>query len=311
MPGQSKPSWFARTWIVLSQNFGLKVLSLLCALIVFGLVHGTSEVQRTVVVGVVGVMPLAGTNRVLVRPLIPSVRVTIRGAKSVLDDLKADDLGTLQLDLRDAPPHVVLDANMVHAPTGVRVEQLDPPALDLGWEQQTSRDVPLNVSLMGTPAAGYVVRGAVQLSASTVKAYGPESAVAVLQSVRVAALDVAGLAQGQHTRTLAIDKPPIGVRFDRELVSAKIEVSKEIAERPFPKLKVHVVGPAAARAIPNEVDVRLRCAPEYVTALRAELVVAQVTIDSKEPHGSVLAPVQIGLAACEATVVPESVIVQW
>ena len=91
-----------RIWSTITQNIGLKILSLMCALIVYGLVHGTSEVQRTVVVGVVGMMPPASANRVLVRPLQPSVRVTIRGAKAALDELKADDLGTLQVDLRNA-----------------------------------------------------------------------------------------------------------------------------------------------------------------------------------------------------------------
>lgn len=294
-----------------ANNLGLKVISLISAIVIYAMVHGSSEAQRTIVVDLSGLMPPADANKVLATTLPASVHMTIKGPKNIIDELKSDDLGTLQVDLRRVPAHVDLEPGMAHVPTGVHVEQIDPPSLDLVWEERTTRDIPVQVVVVGTPASGFKMRGDLTAAPEFIHAQGPKSAVAVIQFVRADALDVTGLSEGVYPRTLAIEKPPLGVTFDTARVSVSVQIAHEIAERPFPKLRVHVVGQPAARSIPSEVDVRLRCAPDFAQSLRAEVVLPEVHVDSKDVHGSVAAQVLVPMPQCEVSVVPEHVIVKW
>lgn len=294
-----------------TQNVGLKLVSFGAALLVYSTVHGAQDAQRTVVVDIVGLPPPSTANRVLTSPLPPRARVTIRGPKNLINDLHSDDLGTLQVDMRDAnDTRVELTSQLVHVPTGVTVEQIDPPWIDLAWEERITRDVPVQVSVVGTPAAGYVVKGAPFADPSMVRVSGPKSEVLVLQHLRAESFDVSGLTEGHHVRPLAIDRTA-RIELEQRSVQVVADVTREIAERPFPKLKVQVVGQARAKATPAEVDVHLSCPPDMLRSLRAEQILPRVKVDPQQAQGSVLVPIIVDVQHCDATVTPSEVIVRW
>lgn len=296
-----------------TENLNLKVLSFAFALVLYSLVHDAQDAQRVVDVGVTVRVPPDSANRILVSQSATRVRLTLRGSRAALDDIHTDDIGTLQVDARaGTEKQLNLNAEMVHAlPPGVRVEEIDPPTIDLRWEDEIVRDVKVEVSVVGSPANGYVVKGVPTADPSTVRVNGPKSEVLTLQHARAEAFDVTGLSEGTYTRQLAIDKRG-GLGYGVSDVKATIEIARELVERPFTKLAVAVVGPAKARTNPAEVDVRLTCPPEILRALRPEQVVPQVEVQSKEPTG-VLArvPVEVFVDKCNALVTPDRVIVKW
>lgn len=296
----------------LVQNLGLKVLSFGAALLVYSTVHGAQEAQRTIVVDIVGLAPPSTANRALVNQLPPRARVTIRGPKNMVNELHSDDLGALQVDMRQATDtRVEMTPALVHVPTGVTVEQIDPPWLDLVWEERITRDVPVQASVVGTPASAYMVKGAPFAEPSMVRVSGPKSEVLVLQHLRAEGFDVSGLTEGRHTRLLSIDRLPGRLELESRSVQVFVDVAREIAERPFPKLKVAIVGQPRAKSTPAEVDVHLSCPPEQLRGLRAEQLVPRVKVDSLERQGSVLLPVLVEVPHCEATVTPPEVVVRW
>src|SRR5689334_177890 len=140
-------SVFSRAWEALVENLGLKLLSFAFALGLYAFVHSAQDAQRTLNVDVVATPPPESAHRVLLTPLPPFVRVTVRGPRSILDELKADDLGTFQLDLRSGKvDRIDFDPTSVHFPPGVRPEQVDPPSLSLRWEDQVIREIPVQAS---------------------------------------------------------------------------------------------------------------------------------------------------------------------
>jgi hypothetical protein len=294
-----------------TENINLKLLSFAFALVLYSLVHDAQDAQRPIEVGVVVRLPPDTSNRLLVSQSASKVRLTLRGSRAALDDLHVDDIGTLQVDARMGnEKRVTLDQSMVHVPPGVRVEQFDPPSIDLGWEDQVVRDVPIEVSVVGTPANGYVVKGVPVPDPAAVRVRGPKSEVTVLQHARAEAFDVRGLIEGVYTRELAVDKRA-GLKYDQADVKVTAEIARELVERPFPKVAVAVVGPPKARTQPAEVDVRLVCPPEILRGLRVEQVVPTVEVKSKESSGSVSLPVTVSVDRCEAHVTPANVIVRW
>src|SRR5579862_513147 len=145
----------------LTENLNLKLLSLVFALLLYSFVHGSQDAQRSLQVSVVALTPPDSANRELVTPIPAEIRVTVRGPRSTLDDVHADDVGSVQIDLRGGnETRVTFDPSSIPVPPGLRVEQIDPPAIDLAWEDRIVRDVPVEVGIVGAPAPGFVVKGA-------------------------------------------------------------------------------------------------------------------------------------------------------
>lgn len=296
-----------------TENLNLKVLSVAFALVLYSLVHGGKDAKRSIVVDLEAKLPPEHSNRVLVTQLPQSVRVTVRGTSSTIDDLRASSM-PLQIDLTSGnESHVSLEPRMLRLPAGVKVDvsEFDPPALDLTWEERIDRDVPVQVSVVGTPAIGFMVKGMPQSEPKNVRIRGPKSEVSVLQHVRVDAFDVTGLSEGVYPRRLGLDRSVSRFKAEPQSVMITAEIMREIAERQYTKLPVAVVGQPRAHAQPVDVDVRLVCPPDILRGLRAEQIVPHVDVTSKDPSGSESLPVKVSLEKCEAHVTPESVIVRW
>jgi hypothetical protein len=296
----------------LSENLNLKLISLAVALLLYSFVHGSQDAQRSLQVSVVALTPPDSANRELITPIPAEIRVAVRGPRSTLDDVHADDVGSVQIDLRGGNENrVTFDPATIPVPPGLRVEQIDPPAIDLVWEDRIVRDVPIEVGIVGTPAPGFVVKGVPTGDPGSVRARGPKSSVVVLQHARADAFDVTGLTAGKYTRQLAIDRPSARVSFDLTSVAASVEITREVAERTFTRVPLAVVGHAASKAQPPEVDVRLACPPEVVRALRPEQIVPRVHVSTSAEHGSDALPVQLAVDQCEAHITPPTAVVRW
>jgi YbbR domain-containing protein len=306
-----------RIWEATVENLGLKILSFAFALGIYAFVHGSEEAQRVFPVDIVASMPSGSARRVLLTPLPTGVRVTVRGPRTLLDEMKADDLGAFQPDLRSGKvDHVEFDPSVIHLPPGVRVEQVEPPSIALRWEDEVIREIPIQASITGQPAPGFVVKGAPRVEPATVRAIGPRSLVDVVQYARAAPFDVTGLDQEkEHEHVLAIDRPPPRVEFETQIVTVKVEVAREELQRIFVKVPVQAVGVARATLSPNEVDVKVEGPPDLVRSLRTEQVVPTVDLRSSgltiTSPGSARLPVAVGLEGCRATVQPQMVVVRW
>jgi YbbR domain-containing protein len=297
---------------LVTENLNLKLLSFAFALLLYSWVHGSQEAQRSLLLSVVALTPAAGSNRELVTAIPAQVRVTVRGAKSTLDDVHADDMGSVQIDLRSGnETRYTFQPALIPVPPGLTVEQIDPPTIDLAWEDRIQRDVPVEVGIVGTPASGFVVKGTPTSEPAMVRARGPKSEVMVVQHARADAFDVTGLTAGKYTRQLAIERAPARLVYDAPSVTATVEIGREEVERPFTRVPVALLGHASAKAQPAEVDVRLSCPPEIVRSLRPEQIVPRVQVTAAADHGSEALPVQLSIDQCEVHLTPPNVIVRW
>jgi YbbR-like protein len=310
-------SVLSRIWEVMVENLGLKLLSFAFALGLYAFVHGSQEAQRTLPVDVVATPPPASARRVLLTPLPPVVRVTVRGPRTLLDEMKADDLGAFQLDLRSGKvDHIEFDPSAVHLPPGVRAEQIDPPSLSLRWEDEVVREIPVQASITGQPTPGFIIKGAPKVDPPTVRAIGPRSVVDVVQFARAEAFDVTGLdKEGRYDHILGLDRPPARVEFETQTVTVTVEVAREELQRIFVKVPVQLVGIPRGVLTPAEVDVKVEGPPELVRALRPEQVVPTVDLRAAgvplTSPGSARLPVVIGLEGCRAAAQPQMVVIRW
>lgn len=296
------------------ENIGLKLLAFAFALILYALTHGARDAQRSFVVDVVANLPPENAGRVLMTQL-PELRITAAGSRSLLDDLKAEDFGSLELDLRSGDiQHVDLDPSMIRTPLGVQITHIDPTSVSLEWEDEISRTIPIQAAVAGEPAPGFVVVGTPIIEPKTVGARGPKSLVEPIQFARADAFDVSGLDQeASFTRTLAIDRPPSRVSFDARTIVARVEIERETLSRHFIKVPIEVVGKAGAVVSPREVDVEIEGPPDIVNRLRADQIVPIVDLKTENlsAPGSIALPVTVEIEECTARIIPHRVTVRW
>lgn len=316
-----KPFVALLTWIreALTDNVGLKALSLAFALGLFAYLHGQQEQQqRTVPVGLVLRMPTEETKRELMTQVPPSIHATLRGPGQEIDRLLQAGIPPVEIDLRDATAQaIVFDPSMFTLPPDVDIAIIDPPSIKLEWQDVITRQIPVQASITGQPAQGFAVKGELLADPKEITVSGPSSLVEVMQFARLSAFDVTGLTEGVYRRQIAMDAPPPRVSYiGPQSATVTVTIARRVSEARFPKRPVELVGVGSGFITPRTVDVTVLGPPEIVRALRPEQVVPHADLGmvpglDLKGHGSATVKVTIDLANAEAEVQPPTVTVRW
>lgn len=266
------------------ENLPYKVASLAISVTLFMVFRGAGAVQRSVDVPITAVLPAATPGSpLLVTPLPERVRLTVRGTPSVVAPLRGDELGPIEVDLRDGRRlRVDLQPSLVRLPAGADFVSFSPSSLDLRWDVLLTRTLPVRASVVGSPAPRTRI-GTVTVEPERVRARGPSQALEALEAVHTAAVDASGLAPGHYERRVALEAPRDGIDYGTPHVRVTFDVAPLQGERRFERVPLTVRGgPRSAQhleARPPVVAVVVSGDPE----LLAELTPAQIVPTASAP----------------------------
>ncbi|MFW5876306.1 MAG: YbbR-like domain-containing protein [Myxococcota bacterium] len=240
-----------------TQNLGLKLVSLAVAIALFSVVRGAEDSTRSVFVDVVALLPPPDSKIMLVSEVPDKVRLTVRGSRSLVNSIDADDLPPVQVDLRKpSSTYFYLDPDDFEIPAGVEVVQLSPSSIPLTWAKRVERKLPVIARLTDSPGPGLAAQ-VVEVSPEEIPVSGPEMELDALRRVETEPIDVSGLDTGHHERRVALEPPPPHTHFGAVAVGVTIEVIPQEAERRFEGMELSTVGRSAAQVRPDRVDVTL------------------------------------------------------
>jgi YbbR domain-containing protein len=221
-------------------------------------------------------------NLEMVEPPQESVDVRVRGTADTLGRLVPGDL-VATVDLSGAQPgrrlfHV--SPERVKAPFAVEVTQVAPTSVAIRFEQSATRIVPVQPSVEGEPAPGFI-RGVMSSDPPTVEVVGPES---VLRRVTEAITEPIWIGSAKSnvrsTVTIGVADPGVRLKIARSAV-----VSVEIVAAPEQRLMKNVPVRARnlatglfARMTPPTVTVRVR-GLESRDAAKDDAIVAYVDLN--------------------------------
>ena len=158
------------------QRFGLKVVSLILAVLIWLIVSGEQIVERAFRI------PLEFTNLPAALELAGNapnvVDVRVRGSSGALSRLAAGELVAV-LDLKQARSGqrlFHLTGTEVRAPFGIEVVQVTPSSLAITFETSATKEVAISPIVEGQPADGYEVRR-ITADPKVVLVAGPATAV--------------------------------------------------------------------------------------------------------------------------------------
>ncbi len=189
-----------RVRTVLFENLGLKLASLLLALLVYAHVVTDQEREATVQIPIAAV-GLADTLT-SVGKLPPRVAVKVRGKWKDLIRLNLTR-PFLSIDLATAKPgpfrtSITADdiSRRALPPELTRLitvtEVLDPRSVDLAIEPKATRSLPVRARVVGTPASGYVLDREPDVEPDSVRVVGPARLVQEIDTLYTVAVDITG-----------------------------------------------------------------------------------------------------------------------
>ena len=275
------------------RNFGLKVLALAIAVLLWFTMAGEHVVERSVRV------PLEMLNRPERLELVGNppdqVEVRLRGSSGLLSRLQPGDIVVI-LDLEAARPGsrlFHLRTDQVRSPFGVTVSQVIPQTVSLAFEIGESRVVPIRPDVEGEPAPGYTV-GKVTVTPSSVEVEGPSSDLHALRDATTEPVSVEGAtATVEQSVTVGVDDSALRLR---EPLSAtvRVEITPAPIERTFPQIRVtpRNTPPGRQAEVPSTVTVAVRGVRDALTQIDPSSIVAFVDLAGLGP-GRYNLPVRI------------------
>ena len=223
----------------LLNNLSLKILSAVCAIIIWIIIVNVYDPSTSVTVSGVEVQLVnteSPTEKEYAYDVVDGSKISvyISGPRSIVTDIKAKDI-VATADLSNVTvfsDYVDIDVKVVKDGVSASSIEIAPKttAIRLKIENRVTKTFNIDTELVGTPADGYVIGGQ-QISPSSVKVTGTSSVVDSISSVKVL-YDVSGA-----TMNIS-DAAPIKLYDSQgtEIVDDRIELSKTAVD-----IKVNVL----------------------------------------------------------------------
>jgi YbbR domain-containing protein len=172
-------------------NLRYKVVALLAALLLWGVSHTTSSIERGFDIPV---LPENVPDALVVTDgSSDAVNVRVRGARGALQRLAVAELG-YSVDLTGAragrTQHDV-DLSRLDLPRGAQIVSRSPASLEFTLERKSTRSVKVRADIDGEPAPGFML-GEVVVEPARLRIAGARSEVLRLSEVLTETIDVAG-----------------------------------------------------------------------------------------------------------------------
>lgn len=194
------------------RNFGLKLLSIFIAALLWLVVAGDTVVERVLRVPV-ELQNLPSDLEIVSNPP-DTVEVRLRGSSGTLSRMAPGDVATV-IDLRAARTGrrlFHLTPGQVKAPYGLETVQVSPATLTLEFETSGIRLVRVTPTIDGQPARGFEVVS-VRSEPETIEVAGPQSALKQLREAMTEPISVTDQkATVQEVVTVGAEDPSVRVR---------------------------------------------------------------------------------------------------
>lgn len=184
-----------RKW---TDNIGLKVMSLLFAVVLWLIVVNTSDpidsqVYRGIKVNVTHEEVVTNTGKTYrIVDDTDTVNVTVRAKRSILSKIKKEDI-TATADMKEMELSSQIPITVTVQGYTIEEAYSTPKNLQVVTEYSAKTKFPITASTIGTLRDGYVI-GELKPNPETITIFGPESLVNRISKV-VAKVDVTGLSQ--------------------------------------------------------------------------------------------------------------------
>ncbi|MEO5968921.1 MAG: CdaR family protein [Bdellovibrionia bacterium] len=292
MKTNSRVPLFIHLWRLVSTNLGTKVVSIIVAVLLWGIVLGSRNVEVTKEIP----LEIITSPDVVTSNEIPDkIAFRLSGPKAFLRSILDRREDPIRVNLLGAKPNLVtyrFFSDNIRLPIGVKVLSINPTAILVKLEYLKRRDVPVRVELRGNPPDGYRIIRA-EIKPEIVKIKGPESKVDALTQVSTLPIDVSNLRQSAE-KEVALDLSRYGVQLDGEFPKVSIEMAPVTANFRIKNVDIRVLSFYKVRIEEKNVTVLVRASSSDLQSLDKSKVYGIVDL-SRRPKGKYSEPLKVVL----------------
>jgi YbbR domain-containing protein len=173
-------------------NLRYALLSVAISMILWGIAHGGSTVEREYDLPVV--FDGLPDNLVIIDQSAAEINVRVRGSRAAFRDVNASEMEYVERVAGGKPGRAryEVDKDRLDMPRGVRVVGLSPAQIEVRFERRGRKNVKVRADLAGAPAEGFQL-GVVEIEPNRVWLTGARSRVLRLSEVVTEPIDLEGL----------------------------------------------------------------------------------------------------------------------
>lgn len=285
-------SLFQRIRNLFLLNLGLKLISVVIAILLWGIVLGSRNVEVTKEV------PLEITTPPDVVPAneIPDkIAFRLSGPKAFLRSILDRREEPIRVNLAGAKPATVtyrFFSDNIRVPIGVKVLSINPAAISIKLEYLKRKDIPVHLEVRGTLPDGYRVTQA-EVKPNLVRIKGPESRVDALTEIPTIPVDLSKLTHSVD-QEIPLDTARFNVQLDGPYPRVLIQIESISANFRIKNVDIRVISSYESRLDEKGVTVLVRGDAKEIESLDRAHVYAWVDL-SDRGKGSYDVPVHVSL----------------
>lgn len=239
-------------------NWGLKLISLIFALLLWYFVVGEDKVDTTVYIPV----EIANLPKELVisNQFKKQLEATVSGPRGLINGINRQRISRT-INLAKATPGTIVIRNepeTIEFPRGVTVSRIQPTHITLLIDELVEKELPVQAKTIGVPANGYDLTGVV-FEPPLIKISGPKAVLGREKLLTAKPIDISGL-KGPATIQIPLElRPALLELMGETVVTANVVIREKTTEKTITDIPVHISGADPARKIsiePNTISVR-------------------------------------------------------
>jgi YbbR domain-containing protein len=244
-----------------TENLQLKLIAAVVSILLYGLVLFQEESEGLIDYNIERIDPSPLSSLVITSEFPDTVRVRLRGPRSIINSLEQENLRPIKVDLtnrKGGTSYYYFSDEHFSIPPGLKFIRATPESVQIKMERRILRQLPIRVRTYGKLARGTTLPQAPEIDPSVVTVIGTESSLRGLKAIETEDIDIEGLGVGKH-QMMVLPRRIEGVTLKQE---GKINVSMAVhwimGQRMFSGLPVMTKGSALPAEIkPDEVTVSL------------------------------------------------------
>ena len=263
-------------------NIGSKLISIALAVVLWGIVLGSRNVEVTKEIPIEVIAP---ADLIPANDIPDRVAFRLAGPKAFLRAILDRRENPIRVNLAGAKPGVVnyrFFSDNIRVPIGVKVLSINPSTIPIRLEAVKKREVPVRIEIRGVPPEGYKIVRA-YMKPEVVKIKGAESRVDGITEVITTPIDVSGLRYSVD-REAVLDLGRHSVQLEGAMPRAFVEIEAVSANYRIKNVDIRVLTPYKVKAGEKTVTVLVRADTKDLKLLDRSHVYAVVDLTGK-PKG--------------------------
>jgi len=287
-----KVSVLDRIWNLVFANFGTKLVSIIIAFVLWGIVLGSRNVEVT---KEIPLEVVTAPNVVPANEIPDKISFRLSGPKAFLRSILDRREDPIRVDLSGGKPALVtyrFFSDNIHLPIGVKVLSINPTAILIKLEYLKHKDIPVRVEVRGGPAEGYrVVK--TEVKPEVVQISGAESRVDSISEISTVPIDISGLKKTIE-KEIPIDFARYNVHLDSQFPRVRVEIEPLAANFRIKNVDIHVLSSYKVKLVEKTVTVLVRASAQDIQNLDRTQVFGVVDMSGKG-RGRYREPVKVTL----------------